>query len=222
MVPNRKRVAQRWQRSSALAGPWPHPRNDALLHDAIHPPASIFGKESHLHWRSKPSGNQWVISTWAHLCISYIYEIVVYTSIYIWNSSPPKKNNIYLHLYDSLILSITSPKKSMAKIQGTSACKLHIKVLQVPAMDDPIGIQMVRRLLGGWERLLYHYILYHVIRVVNTSVVSLEFYWKNCHLHRWKLRLNWLATPLDVLDVKIVWIDTSISCTKQLLANQSL
>lgn len=91
MVPNRKRVAQRWQRSSALAGPWPHPRNDALLHDAIHPPASIFGKESHLHWRSKPSGNQWVISTWAHLCISYIYEIVVYTSIYIWNSSPQKK-----------------------------------------------------------------------------------------------------------------------------------
>lgn len=72
----------------------------------------------------------------------------------------------------------------MAKIQGTSACKLHIKVLQVPAMDDPIGIQMVSRLLGGWERLLYHYILYHVIRVVNTSVVSLEFYWKNCHLHR--------------------------------------
>lgn len=151
--------------------------------------------------------------------------------IYLWNSSiylyiygivQKKNNNIYLHLYDSLILSITSPKKSMAKIQGTSACKLHIKVLQVPAMDDPIGIQMVSRLLGGWERLLYHYILYHVIRVVNTSVVSLEFYWKNCHLHRWKLRLNWLATPLDVLDVKIVWIDTSISCTKQLLANQSL
>lgn len=66
-----------------------------------------------------------------------------------------------------------------------------------------------------WEAVSAAISLYNVLRVVNTIVISLEFYWKNCHLHRWKL--SWNGDPFDVLDVKIVWIDTSISCTNNFL-----
>ena len=83
----------------------------------------------------------------------YIYIVIPISTI----------KYIYIHIH-SIIISYKLgrfQKNSNGKIQGTSACKLHIKVLQVPAMDDPIGIQMLRRLLErsgeGDKQLLSHY-----------------------------------------------------------------